>query len=132
MKENDFLKLNKYQSVKYINPNIKSLASLILLKKSLYKQENPKKHWRLWLKFRKRFLKSKKKENKKLICEYCGRDDLKINHYKTPKSCRATIDHIIPKSKNGKIFDLDNLAVACYPCNMKKGDKLIEHTKILT
>lgn len=32
----------------------------------------------------------------------------------------ATVDHIIPKSRGGT-NDLDNLVIACYPCNTGRG-----------
>jgi 5-methylcytosine-specific restriction endonuclease McrA len=35
-----------------------------------------------------------------------------------------TIDHGVPVSKGGK-SDLDNLKIACYPCNYKKADKTL-------
>jgi len=50
-------------------------------------------------------------------CQYCG----------STKS--LTIDHIIPKSKGGE-ETWENLVVACSPCNVKKGDKLLEQTNM--
>ena len=48
-------------------------------------------------------------------CQYCG-------------STRSlTIDHVIPRSKGGG-DTWENLVVACSPCNIKKGDKMLEHT----
>lgn len=44
-------------------------------------------------------------------CAYCGRGDLPL-----------TIDHIIPKSRDGEDV-WENLAAACLPCNNKKGDR---------
>jgi hypothetical protein len=50
-------------------------------------------------------------------CQYCG----------STKS--LTIDHVIPKSKGGQ-DTWENLVVACAPCNVKKGDKLLEQTNM--
>ena len=62
----------------------------------------------------------------KLVCAYCGRDDLIPD---VPESGRqpanlATIDHIHPVSKGGGRFDKANVCIACYPCNQKKADKV--------
>jgi len=48
-------------------------------------------------------------------CQYCG----------STKS--LTIDHVIPRSRGGK-DTWENLVVACSPCNVRKGDKMLEHT----
>ncbi len=47
-------------------------------------------------------------------CAYCGRGDLPL-----------TVDHIIPRSRNGE-DSWENLVAACLPCNSKKGDHLLE------
>jgi len=44
-------------------------------------------------------------------CVYCGHD-----------SRRLTIDHIIPKSRNGRTT-FENCVSSCKPCNNKKGGK---------
>lgn len=44
-------------------------------------------------------------------CAYCGENHRKI-----------TIDHIIPKSRNGKTT-FENCVSSCLPCNNKKGGK---------
>lgn len=44
------------------------------------------------------------------LCEYCGR----------PCGSRATKDHRTPVSRGGS-DSMDNLAVACQPCNWRKG-----------
>jgi 5-methylcytosine-specific restriction endonuclease McrA len=43
-------------------------------------------------------------------CQYCG----------SKKS--LTIDHVIPRSKNGK-HSWDNVVIACHTCNSRKGDR---------
>lgn len=52
------------------------------------------------------------------ICQYCGR---KI------EANTLTIDHVVPKSKGGA-NTWDNLTTACFKCNTKKGNKLLEET----
>ena len=46
-------------------------------------------------------------------CQYCG-----------SKSKKMTIDHVIPKDKNGK-DSWSNLVSACSRCNLKKGNNLL-------
>ena len=53
----------------------------------------------------------------KNTCQYCG------------SKSKLTLDHVIPKSKGG-LDTWDNLVVACSSCNVKKGDKLLEHTNM--
>ena len=52
-----------------------------------------------------------KRDNK--ICQYCGKTDTNM-----------TIDHVIPKVKGGT-DTWENLVVACFKCNSKKGNKLL-------
>jgi 5-methylcytosine-specific restriction endonuclease McrA len=33
------------------------------------------------------------------------------------------VDHVIPRTKMGDMWDMDNLAAVCRTCNIKKGDK---------
>jgi 5-methylcytosine-specific restriction endonuclease McrA len=48
-------------------------------------------------------------------CQYCG-------------STRSlTIDHVLPRSRGGD-DTWENLVVCCSPCNVRKGDRLLEHT----
>lgn len=51
-------------------------------------------------------------------CAYCGRGDLPL-----------TIDHIIPRSKNGE-DSWENLVAACLPCNSKKGNRTPEEANL--
>ena len=77
-----------------------------------------------------------------MTCHYCGtvvvtrfiwRDDQMIRNGKgngmeplTPEQKRwlnehtATVDHVIPRSHDGT-DDLDNLVIACWPCNTGRG-----------
>ena len=46
-------------------------------------------------------------------CYYCG-----------VKLSRSTVskDHKLPRSKGGGGYDVDNIAAACVPCNLRKGN----------
>jgi 5-methylcytosine-specific restriction endonuclease McrA len=48
-------------------------------------------------------------------CQYCGSQK------------RLTIDHIVPRSRGGQ-DTWENMVVACSPCNVKKGNTLLEQT----
>ncbi len=51
-------------------------------------------------------------------CQYCGRGDLPL-----------TIDHVIPRSRNGE-ETWENLVCACVHCNNKKGDRTPEEASM--
>lgn len=64
-----------------------------------------------------------------LTCTYCQKKDLVIefdSHRPVPKSIKATIDHVVPISKGGEIYDINNIVVACARCNSRKSDLLPE------
>jgi len=48
-------------------------------------------------------------------CQYCGSQK------------RLTVDHVIPRSRGGQ-DTWENMVVACSPCNVKKGNTLLEQT----
>lgn len=47
-------------------------------------------------------------------CQYCG---------KKPGRDKLTLDHIIPRSRGGRL-NWENIVVACVRCNTRKGNKL--------
>lgn len=49
-------------------------------------------------------------------CAYCGQ---------TPPSVILEVDHVIPKSKNGK-DDINNYVTACFDCNRGKGVETLD------
>lgn len=61
--------------------------------------------------FKRRFFELGKTE-----CSYCG-DLLNEDPINDKKVC---VDHVIPKSKNGKQHE-SNLTFSCYKCNSRKG-----------
>ena len=58
----------------------------------------------------------KKKQVRRLYGKWC---------YICGDKLADTIDHVIPLSKGGT-NDINNLRPACYECNWKKGDKILD------
>lgn len=69
-----------------------------------------KRRWSLTLtRKRRRLLKANPR------CAYCGCD---LSRH------TATLDHVVPRSKGGT-DSIENLVLACQPCNVQKADKLL-------
>ena len=49
-------------------------------------------------------------------CVYCG-----------SSGGRLTLDHVVPRSRGGESV-WENVVTACAPCNLRKGDRLLEET----
>lgn len=102
------------------DPHPRSWAGAILLRRSYgLSTTGATEHW---LRFRKRFLRKSKR-----VCAYCGKRRLKHTvreHTKEAYRELATIDHVIPLSKGGPRYKEENLVVACWPCNQKKGSSV--------
>jgi len=70
---------------------------------------------------RKAQLRSILSESQNHRCCWCGiRTVDEENHYNS-----ATLEHILPKSKNGKSHP-DNYVMSCHACNMKRGTMTVE------
>lgn len=78
-----------------------------------------------WAKFKKSFIKKELKEKGKLVCAYCGRENLTEVG---PITNIATVDHVIPRSKGGK-DEFSNVVVCCFGCNKSKSDQSVEDFK---
>lgn len=114
-----------------------SMASYIQLKayyQSLDRNYQILRHYkRIWLNFRNRVLRQRQKLAKgNLVCHYCGNSHL-VTNFKAPgvkNQFKATLDHVMPRSKGGGEFDESNLVVCCFKCNQKKKDLLPDQFKI--
>lgn len=119
------------------NPIPESLASAILLKEELIKQDEThiekERDYKKWLEFREEYLKEVLDEKGDLVCAYCNKPHLEIGgrskkelalNNKNPNL--ATIDHIHALSKGGARYDKKNLCVSCRDCNKDKADKPAE------
>lgn len=114
------------------NPHPQSLAFLVLLC-AFYNNEAKKD----WLAFRHKFLQKQIRtwwkpwtwlRPRTLTCSYCKRTNLREEVDMSDKSqlkYLATVDHIHPVSKGGKVYDESNCCVACHPCNTNKKDKIL-------
>lgn len=78
--------------------------------------------------FSREYLKNVLKEKGSIKCTYCHKDNLviELDDMKVPNKIKATIDHIIPKSKGGAHYDLKNITPCCGTCNTNKGSRLLE------
>ena len=56
----------------------------------------------------------------KFRCQYCG---------KKGTAFELTLDHIVPKSKGGKMI-AENLVAACMPCNNRKADRTPDEARM--
>jgi 5-methylcytosine-specific restriction endonuclease McrA len=52
-------------------------------------------------------------------CVYCG-----------SAGGRLTLDHVVPRSRGGE-SSWENVVTACAPCNLRKGDRLLEESGLL-
>ena len=102
-------------------PHVQSPASLLMLNKTLKKLDPTIFNWEEWLLFRTDYFNNILKEKGTICCVYCGKDNLQIDT--EDKSLLATIDHKVPVSKGGEVYNINNLVPSCYKCNQNKGDK---------
>jgi 5-methylcytosine-specific restriction endonuclease McrA len=119
-----------------------SYADYLLLKET-YKEKDPvpkkpKKVGRFkQMLFNTKFLQFMIKEHTDLHCEYCGKENLKLYHWKydtvtaSSYSNMATVDHFLPKSLYPELAkDYDNLKVCCHKCNQKKKDDIWDESTL--
>lgn len=114
----------------YEPTNPKSWASAILLRKFYWKQDpdNPIHKANAKINFSRSFLTRWKEKHGAIACNYCKKTDLVIEYedMRVPTSVIATVDHVIPISRGGGVFDEKNVVPCCHKCNQKKGNKTLE------
>lgn len=61
----------------------------------------------------------------KLTCVYCEKTDLQIEYdgMQIDRNVMATLEHLLPISKCGGIFDIFNVVCACGKCNHNRSSK---------
>ena len=78
--------------------------------------------------FSRRYLTNIQKKEGSVTCTYCKKPDLviELEGMKVPQNIKATIDHIIPISEGGPVFDSSNITPCCGKCNGRKGSLSVE------
>jgi 5-methylcytosine-specific restriction endonuclease McrA len=104
------------------DPHPQSQASLRQLQNNLFRESTSR--LAVWLNFREKLLRNMQFDGP-LVCHYCGKNNLQIETDSNSDPFLATLDHVIPRSKGGAEYDLNNLVVACFPCNSKKRDTIL-------
>lgn len=110
----------------------KSYASYVLLKDYLHSQDedflNSFEFRMRKIQFSRDYLTRTLRKTGNLKCSYCPKENLVIEYegMTVHKSVLATIDHVVPISKGGGVFDEENIVVSCSTCNNSKGSKDLE------
>ena len=103
-------------------PNVSSPAALLMLNRKLSLQDETLFDWMTWLKFRDNYFAEILERDGVIKCAYCQKN-LKPD-VDTKDDSLATIDHVIPVSKNGAVWDKSNMVSACLKCNQNKKDNI--------
>lgn len=131
-----FLKKGNVHGIYPTKPHPKSYAAALILAQHYQRLEDEAyasmkfdpavpvpdsyaKNWKVRLAFNTQFLTETKERDGCLTCVYCGKSNLVIDALSQENL--ATADHFVPVSKGGHPFDMNNLVVACYKCNNRKG-----------
>ena len=61
------------------------------------------------------------------VCGICGRPVDKARKYPDPLA--PSVDHIVPIARGGHPSDIENLQLAHWICNERKGDKLMREKR---
>lgn len=119
-------------SIHFEIQNPKTYASYVLLKNYYfeldeYNSRSIANRMRM-VRFSRNHLSDIQRKEGSLTCTYCSKPNLVIELHgmKVSHSIKATIDHIVPKSKGGELFNTENIAVCCGKCNSKKSSMSVE------
>ncbi len=120
----------KHKDLIYVtNPNVQSYAAYVLLKSKLAARDEDREILSRFkrINFSRNYLRTILKNRGHLACTYCGKMHLKIEDKNmiVPHNTKATIDHVVPLSKGGRMFDVFNIVVSCSKCNSRKGDMIL-------
>lgn len=131
---NNIVISNKINNIIFSDyPNSKSRASYLLLIESLRKTSEYSDELQKYYDFRAEFLNGILAKYGYLECVYCHRKDLIVGYITIKESYKnnripnlCTIDHVIPLSKSGAKYNIENCVCSCKKCNRAKGDKSLD------
>jgi 5-methylcytosine-specific restriction endonuclease McrA len=134
-------KITNHVKVQYIihgTPTSGTFGDYVLLKDSYRepKQKKSKKSEKFkQMLFNTKFLQHMRKKYGELHCEYCGKQNLKLYHWKHDKvksyHDMATADHFLPRALYPELAkDYSNLKVCCHKCNQKKKDDIWDESTL--
>lgn len=116
----------------YNEPTSKSLASLVLLNDYYhaidYDYQATLEFRMKRVEFSRTTLKRWQKQIGSLFCVYCDKPDLiiELEGMSVPNEYKATLDHIVPVSEGGEVFDINNVICSCGTCNKRKDSKSLD------
>ena len=136
-------KITNHVKVQYVihgSPTPGTFGDYLLLKDS-YRDDDPiprkpKKAEKFkQMLFNTKFLQDMLKKYGELHCEYCGKKNLRLYHWKHDKiksyHDMATADHFLPRAVYPELSkDYDNLKVCCHKCNQKKKDDIWDESTL--
>jgi 5-methylcytosine-specific restriction endonuclease McrA len=78
--------------------------------------------------FSRKYLTTVQEKEGSVSCSYCNKPNLiiELEGMRVNNTQKATIDHIVPISKGGAVFDINNITPCCGTCNSKKSNKSLE------
>lgn len=106
------------------NPNTTSRAAYILLINKLYHLSETAVHRSVWLNFRDKWFMKLLRAGVEMKCVYC--EETNLDPFTKDLKRLITVDHILPLSRGGNLFDENNFDLCCYTCNQKKGTRTKE------
>ncbi len=113
----------RYGEVVYRNdgtePHPQSPAALALLVTHLWRHDETVYRGDRWAEFKDKYLQDFAAKHGKVFCHWCQRDDMILKG--TPEGGNeknvVTLDHLIPTSRGGALYDPENVVPSCKRCN---------------
>lgn len=111
----------RYGVVLYRNDNLPhphSPAALALQVLDYWRHDETVFRGDRWMEFKTKFLKDFVAQHGKVFCHWCKREDLKLKGDPDKHDTFVvTLDHLVPCSRGGGLYDPNNVVPCCFRCN---------------